>query len=259
MTTVRVDRQLQDDLLKAVTDFQDITGESRPILDKLLNRVGTLAQQNGGALKGNSYKAISTDISDALKRASDPELIGALQDFKHALDDGVGRSMNGQTLAAWQKVRRQYANLLTVTKAVGGGGPNAAQGLITPEMLGNAVRNSTSKRQYVMGNGDLNELSRAANAAIPALPDSGTASRMAAYTLAGGGLPAAIATHALTGGNIGAAAGVGAASLASSLLPQAAGRAMLSPAGRHLLANGTTIPASVARGLSPLLLQGPQP
>lgn len=257
-STVKVDQQLQNDLLNSVINFQDVKGESRPILDKLLARVGTLAQQNGGVLKGDAYQALSSDISDALKRAGDPELIGALHDFKGALDDAVERSMNGTTKAAWQKVRRQYANLMTITTAVGGAGPHANQGLITPEMLGYGVRTGMSKRQYVMGNGDLNELSRAANTAIPAMPDSGTASRMAAVTMGGLGLPGAIATHALTGGNVGAAAGVGAASLASSLLPYVAGRAMLSPAGRRLLTKGTTVPASVARGLGPLLINGQQ-
>lgn len=250
MTNVKVDQHVQNGLLNAVTGFQDIKGESRPILDNLLNRVGQLTQQGGGYLRGDSYKAISTELSSALKRANDPELIGALHDFKDALDDGVARSMNGQTLKAWQKTRQQYANLMKITNAVGGAGQFGAQGLITPEALSQAVR-SGNRKAYVRGKGDLNELSRAGVVAMPAMPDSGTAGRLVPLISAQGGL-----AHLLQGGNPLVAAGLAGAGMAA---PFVAGRAMLSGPGRAVLAKGSPVPAAVARGLSPLLINGPQP
>ena len=54
MTTVKVDRQLQDDLLKAVVGYEDASGQSIPVLNNILNRVGTLAQQHDNMLKTKS-------------------------------------------------------------------------------------------------------------------------------------------------------------------------------------------------------------
>lgn len=251
LTTVKVDQPLQNGLLKVVTDYTDLTGVPAPFLEKFVNRVGTIAANNGGVLKGENYKVLSTDLTEAIKSAGDPTTKMALSKLKTELDDAVERSMSGQTKAAWQKVRRNYANLKVIQDGVDGAGQFANQGLLTPESLGAALRTGDTTN-YVKGWQDLNKLSRAANITMPALPDSGTASRMASYALAGGGIPAAVATHAITG-NPGQAALMGAASLGSAVLPGIAGRAMLSGPGRALLTNGTNVPAAVARGTLPTL------
>jgi hypothetical protein len=253
MSTIKVDRQLQDDLLKAVSSYEDASGQSIPVLTNILNRVGTLSQQNGGTLKGESYQMLVTDIREAIEAGGPTKALGKMRE---ALDDAVERSVSGQTKTAWQTARQRYANLMTITNAVKGAGQFAAQGLITPEALRSAVAQGNPRR-YVKGGGDLNSLARNGVIAMPQLPDSGTASRMAGYMVAGGGAPAAALTHALTGGDLKASLGVAAASAASSLLPYAAGRALLSGPGRSLLTNGTTVPATVARGVTPLLM-GPQ-
>jgi hypothetical protein len=242
MTTVKVDRQLQDDLLKAVVGYEDASGQSIPVLNNILNRVGTLAQQNGGVLKGESYQILITDIREAME-AGGPTT--ALSKMREALDDAVERSASGQTKAAWQKARQNYANLMVVTNAVKGSGDSAAKGLLTPESLRAAVAQGNPRR-YVKGGGDLNGLARAGVIAMPRLPDSGTAARLTPLLMMQGGV-----THGLQGGDPLVAAG---AAVAGALAPWATGRAMLSAPGRALLAKGTNIPSVVARGVTPQLM-----
>lgn len=63
MTKVRVDGQLQNDLLKAATDYQDLVGQPAPIVEKFINRVGTLAQQNAG---GAGKRFVPMDVGDKM-------------------------------------------------------------------------------------------------------------------------------------------------------------------------------------------------
>jgi hypothetical protein len=242
MTTVKVDRQLQDDLLKAVVGYEDASGQSIPVLNNILNRVGALAQQNGGVLKGESYQILITDIREAME-AGGPTT--ALSKMREALDDAVERSASGQTKAAWQKARQNYANLMVVTNAVKGAGDSAVKGLLTPESLRAAVAQGNPRR-YVKGGGDLNGLARAGVIAMPRLPDSGTAARLTPLLMMQGGV-----THGLQGGDPLVAAG---AAVAGALAPWATGRAMLSAPGRAMLAKGTNIPSVVARGVTPQLM-----
>lgn len=245
VTPVRVDQALQNDLLKAVTDYEAISGQSVPILHQMLDRVGALAQQNGGVLKGESYKVLVTDLRKASEMSANGEVQGALGRMREALDDAVERSASGQTRQAWQKARQNYANLMVVTNAVKGAADSAVKGLITPESLRSAVSVGNARR-YVKGGGDLNNLARAGVIAMPRLPDSGTAARLTPLLMAQGGV-----THALQGGDPLVA---GAAALGGAALPWATGRAMLSAPGRALLAKGTNIPAVVARGVTPQLM-----
>lgn len=248
LTTIKSDPTLQNGVLKAATGYTDLTGKSNPLLERLVNQIGDLTKTHGGVIPGASYKAINTEIIDAIKNASEPELKGALSNFKEALDDGVARSMGGKTLAAWQKTRQQYANLMRVTDAVTGAGALAAQGLITPEALSMAVRNATSKRQYARGVGDLNELSRNAVIAMPRLPDSGTASRVGAIAGVTSGM-AGVGNFAFNH-NLPASLAIAGA----PLVPMAAGRAMLSAPGRAVLSKGSTIPSAVGRSILPQLI-----
>jgi hypothetical protein len=211
----------------------------------MLDRVGTLAQQGNGVLKGESYKALVTDLREAAQRSSNGEVQGALGRMREALDDAVERSANGQTKAAWQKARQNYANLMVVTNAVKGAGDSAVKGLVTPESLRSAVATGNPRR-YVKGGGDLNELARAGVIAMPRLPDSGTAARLTPLLMMQGGVG-----HALQGGDLLTSA---AAAAGGALAPWATGRAMLSAPGRAMLANGTNIPAVVARGVTPQLM-----
>ena len=102
---------------------------------------------------------------------------------------------------------------------------------------------------YAKGVGDLNELARSADIAMPAIPDSGSMPRLAAMAAAGN--VGAIGANLLGQGGLKQAA-IGAASLAA---PYLAGKAMLSPPGRALLSGkGTSIPSIIARGAGSFLV-----
>lgn len=247
MTSVKVDKTLQDDVLKAATDYEALVGQPASIVEQFMNRVGSLAQQNGGVLKGDNYKVLITDLRKAGEASSSNEVRTALKEIRTALDDAVERSMGGKTREAWQTARQQYKNLIHVTDAVSGAGAMAARGLMTPASLRQAI-SVGDKRNYAKGFGDLNELSRAANITIVPIPDSGTAGRLS--SIAGmSAIPAG--TAALATGNLGQAAAV----FGGLAAPALAGRAMLSAPGRSLLGKGgSTIPAAAARGLIPSAL-----
>ena len=249
MTRIRGDQQLQNAILQTAVDYENLTGARNPFLEQMTEKVGNIINTNGGSIPGASYQSLRTDLSSAIDRAkNNPQLgtlVQSLRDMQDALNDAVERSTSGQTREAWQRLRQQYANLMTVTDAVVKTGADAKIGIITPTALDTAVRGSMSKRQYARGYGDLNELARAGVVAMPKMPDSGTASRVAPYLL--GGTLGGAGSAAMNSGSVAPIA----AALGGMALPPIVGRAMLSGPGRALLENGTNIPASVARGLVP--------
>lgn len=241
---------IYQNMMKVADDYTALKGvNSAPVLENVIQRIGTMAANNGGVLKGEQYKTLITDIRKYAEGSTDVELKAALGELRELVDDAVEQSINGsQTLAAWQKLRAQYRNLVTVTDAVAGGGEMALQGIIDPVSLNNAVRNNVGRRSYAKGYGDLNELSRAGRLVMPKLPDSGSASRIGAMTGAAG-LPTA--AYFASQGDLKALAATATATAA----PYIAGRAMLSKPGRAWIAkDGSTIPSTVSRGLLPLLL-----
>jgi len=247
---------IYQDMLKVVDDYTALKGiNAAPILENVIQRVGTLAANNGGVLKGEQYKTLVTDIRKYAESSTDVELKAALGELRETLDDAVEQSMGGQTLEAWRNLRAQYRNLVTITDAVSGGGEMALQGLIDPVALNNAVRSNVGKRSYAKGYGDLNELSRAGRLAMPRLPDSGTATRTAAQTLGGLGTPAGIISYFASNGDIGAGLGAAALTAGAGISPYVLGRMLLSGPGRAAMSKGgTTIPSALTRAMVPLLL-----
>jgi hypothetical protein len=256
ITQPRITANTHRDLLSVADEYVQAKGvNAAPVLETIIDRIGTMAARNGGTLKGEQYKTIVTDIRKYAEGSSDIELKTALGELREVLDDAVEKSMGGQTLAAWQKVRAQYRNLITVTEAVAGGGEMALQGIIDPVSLNNAVRANVGRRNYAKGYGDLNELSRAGRLVMPKLPDSGTATRTAAMGSGMLGTPAGIISYFASGGDIKAGLGAAAAMTGAAAVPWLTGRAMLSGPGRAAIASGgTKVPATMARGLLPILL-----
>lgn len=255
VTKPRITNPIYQDMLKVVDGYADLKGTPAPLLEKQVERIGKMAASGGGELTGQQYKTMITDLRKAAENTTDIELKNGLSELREILDDAVEQSVGGKTREAWQKLRAQYRNLIVVTDAVAGGGDMALQGIIDPVSLNNAVKNNVGRRNYAKGYGDLNELSRAGRLVMPKLPDSGTASRVAAQTLGGLATPAGIASFMMSGGDVPTALAVGGATAASSMLPSALGKMMLTKPGREIVAgNGTVIPATVSRGLIPLLL-----
>jgi hypothetical protein len=233
-TNVGLDAKLQDDLLGAVTEYQAVAGTPAGAAEQIMNRISELATKNGGVLKGEAYKNISSDIAKYMRSSgADPALREALRGMKDALDDAVERSLSGDLLKQWKGARNEYRNLIVLEDAISKGGEKAAEGLLSPSQFRQSVASKHGKRNYVRGEGDFAELSRAGEAVMKSLPDSGTASRSAARSLYTG-IPGAIgAGIGSPGGPMGAIVGA----LLGAGVPYAAGRALLSRPVQAYLVN----------------------
>jgi hypothetical protein len=224
-TNIGLDAKLQDDLLNAATEYQAVAGSPAGAAEQIMNRVSDLAARNGGVLRGEAYKNISSDIAKYMRSSgADPALKEALRGMKDALDDAVERSLSGDLLKQWQGARNNYRNLIVLEDAVSKGGERAAEGLLSPSQFRQSVLSKQGKRNYVRGEGDFAELARAGEAVLKPLPDSGTAGRTAARNLFTA-VPAAI------GAGVGSPIGpfgaiVGA--LTGAAAPYATGRMLLS-------------------------------
>lgn len=255
VTKPRITAPLYRDMLKVVDDYAQLKGTPAPLLESTVQRIGNMAANNGGVLTGEQYKTLITDLRKYADTASDIELKMGLGELREIVDDAVEQSVGGKTREAWRDLRAKYRNLIVVTDAVGNSGDMALQGIIDPVALNNAVIKNVGRRNYAKGYGDLNELSRAARLVMPKLPDSGTASRTTAEKLGQMATPAGAASFMLSGGDMPTALAVGGLTAASPLISDVIGRTILSKPGREIIAgNGTKIPATVSRGIIPLLL-----
>lgn len=230
VTNTPFDTTLQNNLLNVASDYVSNAGTPAPVVENMVNRIGELARQNGGRLTGQAYQEMRSTIG-RLSQAAEPTTRMALRELQDALDDGVERHLNGQTLEAWRAARRAYQNFLVVEKAVTSAGEKAAAGLITPAQIRTAAVNQ-NRRAFAFGANDFANLARAGIQTMTPLPQSGTAPRLAAAAM--GSLPAAM------GAAMGSPAGVPgmiAGGMAGAAIPRLVGGAMLSPPGRALLSN----------------------
>lgn len=236
--TLSGDQQLGAELGAAWSEYTSLVNQSEraPIVENTLREVVEAIRANNGTITGEAYKSMRSRLGRAQRRATDPELSGAIRGIQGALDDAMERSMaaaNSPDLGSWQQVRSDYRNYLALVDAAGGAGENAAMGLISPAMLRQAV-SKQGKGAYVRGQGDFAELARAGVAGMTPLPNSGTATRMAVRG-ATSTIPAALGAVAGNdiGGSLGMLAGMGAGAFA----PNALGAVMLSGPGRNYLTN----------------------
>lgn len=226
----------------------------------------------GGQIDGPQYNAITSRLArQARNSANDPHLQRALQDIRTALDNEMERSLfrtgNQQDMQVLRNARREYRNLMVIEKAATGAGSNAAEGLISPSQLRNAVVQQQTRRAYARGNGDFADLARAGEALLKPLPNSGTSPRHNVTHMLN-------TIGAIVGGGAGAAGGPGGAAagaLAGLAAPAVAGRALLSRPVQAYLGNqmlaapprGNTVAQNFrnlllsSNAVRPLLLPGP--
>lgn len=236
--SVTGDAQMVQDLGGTWSEYTSLVNDSQraPIVESTIRDIADAIRNNGGTITGDAYKALRSRLGRALFRATDPELSGALRGLQGALDGAMERSMvaaGSPDLGAWQQVRSDYHNFMILQNAAGGAGENAAMGLISPAQLRQAAARQ-NKGGYVRGQGDFAELARAGVAGLTPLPNSGTAARLGARSLAQGVPSVAgylVGEKALPGfgGLMGAVLG--------SQAPNALGAAMLSGLGRRYLTN----------------------
>jgi hypothetical protein len=243
------DTKMIQDLRSVFTQYGDTVAESQraPIVEKLTNDIVKASQR--GPISGEAYQNLTSRIARTARGASTPDLKQTLYGIREALDDAMERSIartNPKDFNGWRQAREQYRNLLAIEQAATRAGEAAAEGIITPANIRNAIVNQ-GRRAYARGKGDFADLARSGSMLLSPLPDSGTAGRLRAQNLAAfgpmvggavvGGGAGAYQTGDYTGALIGA--GIGAAA------PRLAGRALMSqPVQRYLSNQAMTQPMS---------------
>lgn len=244
------DREFANDLADVFRTYGYRTPESQraPIVQKLgADIVNGLA--GGNRMPGDVYNGLASTLArEARAAGADTNLSKALYGLREALDDALERSMKragSEDMPALLQARREWRNLVTLEKAAGAAGENAALGLISPSALRNATATTQGRRNYVHGRGDFADLARAGEALMKPLPDSGTAGRLRAQglttlmpTIFGAGAGGAYGSqNGPEGAMIGALAGAAA--------PWAMGRALTSAPIQNYLTN-QALPGSVS-------------
>lgn len=240
------DQQLVDDLADVRNNYNRVVGPNSraPAVEDTIADIAHQVRGNGGVLAGDQYNALASQLgADARAAKNDPYLQRALQGHKDSLDDAFERSLqasgNTNDLAGLREARNQYRNLMVVEKAATGAGSNAAEGLISPSSLRNAVVQQ-SRRSYARGQGDFADLARSGEALLKPLPQSGTAPRLNMQhalqtlgTVIGGAAGSA-------GGPAGAAMGA----VTGIAAPAAAGRLLMSRPVQSYLGNQALLPGA---------------
>lgn len=249
-TTVRIDTpQVRGDLQDVVDNYLQNLGTDQANIFR--NKVRSILDE-GPAIPGATYQKARSRLGAQAKSVAgtDPELSQALRGLRDTLDRAAEASITDPILRqAWQRTRRQYANLKTISKAVSSGSAGAASGDISGAQLWGAQKAGTGADQMARGSGDLNELARIGQAFVkPQTPNSGTAQRGMIQSLLSGGVGAT--AGALSGDPMMALLTTGGA-LAT---PAAVARFLRSDAGRRWLTNqrGANLPRvgpTVNRGL----------
>ncbi len=228
--TLVPDQQMLGDIQTAVREYKDLAANPASAIDGFVRAITATLKQNPNGIPGKTYQSMRSQIDRYARKASDPETAGALRSIKDALDDTMERGLaasGSPDLGEWRAVRGAYRNMLVLEQAATGAGENAAAGIISPSALRNAVVNKQGRRNYARGKGDFDELARAGEMLMKAMPNSGTAGRLRAQNLGAGLLGGA---GALTGGVPGMIAGLAA--------PRVAGALMMSRPGQAYLSNG---------------------
>ena len=237
------DRALGNALANVEREYQSVVNPSQrvPVIADAIRDIGEAIAANRGILQGPAYQAIRSRLDRLQRGSSDNQLSEALRGIRNALDNAMERTIsatNPNDLGAWREVRNQYRNMLVLEKAATGAGENAAQGLISPSQLRNAVAQQ-GRRAYARGQGDFADLARAGEAVMKPLPQSGTQPRALVAALpmmAGGGI------GSMFGGPAGAGFGALAGHAAGIAAPGLAGRALMSGRVQRYLSNQRAAP-----------------
>lgn len=246
------DRKMVDDFVDVWRDYSAVTNESAraPIIKNTIEEIVNAARKSG-RLSGDFYQSTISRLGRA-SRTNDPELKQAIMGMRSVLDDAMERSMQAAgspDIGAWQEARRQYKNMLVIERAATGSGENAAMGLISPSQLRGATA-AQNRRAYARGQGDFAELSRAGEAVMKALPQSGTAPRHAVRNMGTG-----LATILGAGGGsaVGGPTGAILGALMGTAAPATAGRLLLTGPVRSYLGNQAATGGGGGTGLRSLI------
>jgi hypothetical protein len=223
---IRADQKYHDDIMVWA---QDLLKESLPTetTNRLIQQARNLAQGflagkpgEAAVMPGKNYQAHTRHDTPLARAIDDPDPnVGYYATrLRSILDDALERTATGRgtqegkgmrkALAELQEARRQWYNMLVISRAVSGPGEGPAAGHISPQKLRQVLTSGDDKKiQYAAGRGDLSELSHAANEILAPIPTSQTAERalitsiplglgLGAERLASGDLPGAVALSA---------------------------------------------------------------
>lgn len=248
---VRPDQQMITELRDVFNHYGQITPETMrsPIVQDVVNDI-VKSVGGGKPISGQSYQNITSRLARAARGATNPDLKQTLYGIREVLDGAMERSLPQAQAGAWRAARNQYRNLLAVEQAATRAGEAAAEGLISPANIRNAVTNQ-GRRAYARGQGDFADLARAGSMLLSPLPSSGTSERLLARSLVNA--PAAIG--GILGGTAGNVPGGIMGMAAGAALPRVAGSALMSRPVQSYLANqavtgaGNPIRQAVTAGL----------
>lgn len=230
-TYVPVRHRLVDTAKKIADNYEQTVSAAGkvPLVGKIAEDLAAIQSTANPMLTGKQYKVWRSQIDAAARGQRDATTAMALRDLRELLDGSVRQALKGPARNEWQRARTQYRNLLVVERAAAGAGENAAQGLLSPAAVRNAVQQQ-SRRAYVRGQGDFADLARAGEAVLRPLPNSGTAPRQAVSGLMQLG---GIGLGSLAGGGLAGASGA----IAGLAAPPLLARGLMHPLTQAYLAN----------------------
>lgn len=252
--TLRFTPQLDNELTQIEDSLRFIPVEAAGPVRARIEQLRGMASPSAApgvppTVPGASYRMLDSALGRSIRSTSNGDLRSALGDLRERLRTAMDASISPADAADWQQARRQYANLMVIANAAGRAGGGAAEGIMSPVALRQALDSSTGGG-YVYGRGDLNELARMGQALLRPPADSGTAGRTYARDILTGSLGIGGATAGGMAGGVGGAMVGGAASLA---LPRMAQLLINSDIGqtylRNQMAANPTITPDLARAL----------
>ncbi len=227
--TLQVNRDVMQNVQSVATEARRYLPQdkARPVLARIADFIDKIDTKTF-RVDGTAYARLDSALSTQIRGEADGNVRNVLQNLRDALRTGMDASISGDDAAAWADARRQYANLSLITRAMNQPSAATSAGNIPPAALSTALA-SGPQRNFAMGRGDMNDLTRVGRAFVQdAIPNSGTPERMAIQGLLTGG-----ATAGITGD---LATGASAAALALAA-PRAAQMAYYSPLMRAYLTN----------------------
>jgi hypothetical protein len=259
--TLRFTPQLDNELTQIEDSLRFIPAEAAGPVRARIEQLRGMASPSAApgvppTVPGASYRMLDSALGRSIRSTSNGDLRAALGDLRERLRTAMDASISPADAQAWQEARRQYANLMVISNAAGRAGAGAAEGMMSPVALRQALDSSTGGG-YAFGRGDMNELARIGQALLRAPPDSNTAGRTYANNLltgqnlfSGAALGAGASGGAMMGGPVGAAVGA----VGSLALPRMVQMLMNSGAGQAYLRNQVAANPTITQDLARALL-----
>lgn len=247
------DRQMSSAVSRIQHDYYDLAGNNPPaVMANYLRELNALQYQP--SVRGEVYSALRSRMAKTARETGDPLLGRFLNQLTREVDETMERSIalrNPADAGEFGLARRQYANLLVISKAVAAAGEKAADGLVTPQNLRTAlVSQAQGKIGYARGFGDpdLMELSKSGNLILTSPGTSNTAQKATIRGLTYGLPTVALGAGGAAGGHLAGQdmAGAMAGMVAGGTVGPLVGKAMLSGPGRGYLTNQLIPPLNAA-------------